>query len=243
MRRFVLACLLSATLAAHSSPTPLRADWSVPARYRGKLVTSRVRYFPEKLLALTFDDGPDPANTPRILKALKQYHAHATFFVLGGAAKAHPDLVKRIAAEGNCVGSHSYSHPQSTSPAQAGRELAQTAKLITLATGRRPTCFRPPYGIVKGNLAHLALSQRYAVFTWTVSSADTRKIGPDAVANNVIHTPSPGDIILMHDGPGHKVTADAVPRILKELTAAGFRFVTLPELLRRWDLWLARKHR
>ena len=90
-----LLALLTLFSAAPSAPPPAANPWALPARYHGKAVTNRVRYFPEKLLALTFDDGPDPANTPRVLAALKQYHAHATFFVLGGAAKAHPELVRR----------------------------------------------------------------------------------------------------------------------------------------------------
>lgn len=74
---------------------------------------------------------------------------------------------------------------------------------------------------------------------WTISSADSNPIGPDVIARNVIHTPNPGDIVLMHDGPGHTATAKALPQILRELSAAGFKFVTVPQLLQAWDQWQA----
>ena len=212
-------------------------DWTIPQQYAGQLVRKRVRYFLRKLLALTFDDGPDAVVTPRILAALAEHDAHATFFVLGRQAKQHPDLLKQMAAEGHVIGNHSYSHPSRTSPQEAGEELDRTEAAIEDAVGRKPRLFRPPYGITDGNLSHLALSRGYTGVLWTISSADSRPIGPDVIAKNVIHTPNPSDIVLMHDGPGHKDTADALPRILQELGEAGFEFVTMPELLRAWDKW------
>jgi chitin deacetylase len=86
-----------------------------------------------------------------------------------------------------------------------------------------------------------ALRMGYPAFLWTISSADTRPIAATVIARNVIHTPNPGDIVLMHDGQGHVETAKALEQILTELGAKGFRFVTLPELLRAGDRWLATK--
>ncbi|MCE5217339.1 polysaccharide deacetylase family protein [bacterium] len=226
-------------LAASQKATGAAADWAVPQRYQGKRISTRVRYFPHKLLALTFDDGPNPELTPTVLKTLAEHGAHATFFVLGRAAHAHPELLRAIVAGGHTLGSHSYTHPSTCTAEEARSELARTAAAIREATGERPTCFRPPYGIVDSKLTHLALSQGYCVFTWTISSADTAKIDAAGIAHNVIHTPNPGDIVLMHDGPGHRETVKALPQILSELGAAGFRFVSLPELLRAWDQWLA----
>jgi peptidoglycan/xylan/chitin deacetylase (PgdA/CDA1 family) len=214
-------------------------DWTVPDRYRGKLVTARVRYFPRKLLALTFDDGPDPTVTPQVLKILAAYRAHATFFVIGENAKGHPELLRQEVAAAHAVGSHSYHHIYKATAAQAESNLDQAAAVIEQATDRRPTLFRPPGGFTEGALARLARRQGYAVILWTISSADTAKIGPPVIARNVIHTPNPGDIVLMHDGAGHERTAQALPQILKELSAAGFQFVTVPELLRAWNEWLA----
>jgi len=210
---------------------------TVPAKYRGQILRQRVRHFPRKLLALTFDDGPSPSITPRVLKTLREHHAHATFFVLGRSVKRWPELVRQAAREGHAIGNHSYSHPSGTSPAEAASQLQQTAALIEQAAGRKPALFRPPYGITKGNLCQTALAQGYTAVLWTISSADSNPIGPDIIARNIIHTPNPGDIVLMHDGETHAATAAALPQVLDELSAAGFQFVTIPELLQAWDEW------
>ena len=214
-------------------------DWSIPEHYRGEVVRNRARYFPHKLLALTFDDGPDERITSQILDALAEHGARATFFVLGRQAKTHPELLQRIVAEGHALGNHSYSHPQRTTASEAQSELDRTDALIADVAGQKPTVYRPPYGIVDGNLTRAALALGYAAVLWTISSADTRPIDADTIARNVIYTPNPGDIVLMPDGAGHQATADAVPRILRELGEAGFEFVTMPELLRAWDTWQA----
>ncbi len=222
-----------------SAPKPLPpADWSIPKRYRGKLVAMRIRHFPEKIIALTFDDGPSANITPRVLKALADHQARATFFVEGKNAKRHPEILKAIVAEGSIIGDHSYSHPKSASPARAVKEVNWTAEIVRRAIGRGPCCFRPPYGITHGNLARVAKKEGYPVITWTVSTADTTKAGPEIIANNVIHTPNPGDIVLMHDASEHVATADALPVMLDQLQAMGYRCVTIPELLHAWDRWL-----
>lgn len=213
------------------------SDWSAPKRYRGKLVATRVRHFPEKIIALTFDDGPSSNLTPRILDTLKAHGARATFFVLGKAAKRHPDLLKRMLAEGNAIGNHTYSHGKGLSSFKAAQEIDKTADVIRQVTGRSPCCFRPPYGITTGNLAHVAEKDGYPVITWTISTADTTHIGADVIAQNVLHTPNPGAIVLMHDSGEHGATADAVPDMLDKLTAMGYKCVTIPELLRAWDKW------
>jgi peptidoglycan/xylan/chitin deacetylase (PgdA/CDA1 family) len=223
---FLLVCsvVISGT-TPHNKPTT------------GRVVNHRIRFFPQRLLALTFDDGPSADVTPRILKTLADHKAHATFFVLGAHARQHPELLRRMIVEGHAVGSHSYSHPAKASPQQAAQELNKTEAAIRAAIGRSPTLFRPPYGIMKGNLARQALARDYTVVLWTISSADTRPISPQVIANNVIHTPNPGDIVLIHDGPGHTSSANALPQILDELGRAGYRFVTIPELIAAWDAW------
>jgi len=226
-----------ASPAAGKRPAPVSRD--VPARYRGQIIRKRIRHFPDRLLALTFDDGPDPRITPLVLKALAQYDAHATFFVLGKCARRWPALVKQEAAAGHAVASHSYSHPSRTSPAQACNELDRTSALIEQAIGLRPQLFRPPYGITNGNLCQTALKRGYTAVLWTISTADSNPIGPEVIAHNAIHTPNPGDIVLMHDGAGHMASARALPQILRELSATGFRFVTMPELLQAWQRWQA----
>lgn len=235
-KTFVILSIFMVVLAWNPSSGYTEAN-RIPAQFRGKVIRSRVRYFPYKLLALTFDDGPDPRNTPIVLNALKKYNAHATFFVIGSEAKRYPKLLREIVEGGNEIGSHSYTHPAHPTPAQSIQELDKTAEVIRKATGIAPVCYRPPYGIVHNNLTRLALNRGYAVFLWTISSADTRPVSVMTLANNVIHTPNPGDIILMHDGPGHIRTTQAVPIILSQLTRMGFKFVTLPQLLQAWSAW------
>lgn len=228
---------LAPTPEAPAMPAP--DVWTVPGRYRGQVVSGRVRYFPEKLLALTFDDGPDATVTPRVLEALAKHDARATFFVLGRQARVHPELVRAIVDGGHALGHHSYSHAQRLSSAEAADELERTCALIAEAAGREPTVFRPPYGIIDSRLCDLARERGHVAVTWTISSADSRPIGAEVIARNIIYTPNPGDIVLMHDGPGHAATAAALPEVLDKLGASGFRFVTLPELLQAWDRWLS----
>jgi len=211
----------------------------VPARYRSHIIRTRLKGFPEKLLALTFDDGPSKNITPRILDTLKKHGAHATFFELGSCIDGEEAITRRIYAEGHAIGSHSYNHPASTTPEKAITELKKTAVLIKKCTGHSPQLFRPPYGNI-GNLVKEAQREGYVSLLWTISSADTDAHATvDKIANNVIHTPNPGDIVLMHDSSNHDFTARALPRILDELGAAGFKFVTIPELLSAWDKWLS----
>jgi len=216
------------------------SDWTIPKRFRGKLISKRVRYFPTKLIALTFDDGPSSGVTPRVLDALAAHNARATFFVVGGFAKGHPDLLRRIVSEGSAIGNHSYSHPKAVSSSQALKEINRTAEIVRRAVGRNPCCFRPPYGITNGNLARVAEKAGYPVITWTISTADSTHISAEVIARDVLYTPNPGDIVLMHDGAEHRLTADALPVILDRLTAMGYRCVTIPELLRAWDEWLSK---
>lgn len=233
----LLAPVSLAAPTATAGKAATRGSESVPARYRGKIIRKRVRYFPKRLLALTFDDGPSTNITPQVLQVLEKHHAKATFFVLGRNVKAHPEIVRQAAKAGHAIGSHSYSHPSRTSATQAASELERTAALVAQATGKQPVLFRPPYGITNGNLCQQALKYNYSVILWTISSADSNSIGSATIARNIIHTPNPGDIVLMHDAAGKKTTLGALPQILTELGAAGFQFVTVPELMRAWDEW------
>lgn len=227
-------------MAASEAPMPQALDvWTIPGRYEGEVISQRVRFFPEKLLCLTFDDGPDATVTPQVLETLAEHDARATFFVLGRQARAHPDLLKAIIDGGHAIGHHSYSHADRYSAAEAADEMERTCALIEEAGGHPPTLFRPPYGILDSPLTGLAREHGHATIMWTISSADSRRIGAEVIAHNVIYTPNPGDIVLMHDGPGHAATAAALPEILSKLSASGFRFITLPELLQAWDRWLA----
>lgn len=209
-------------------------DWSFPASWQGRIIGHHPRPFKQRLLALTFDDGPSRNVTPMVLDTLKRHGAHATFFVLGPNVSANPGLVRRAVAEGHCIGSHGWSHSSRIGPVAAATEIRRTAEAVRKACGVTPTCFRPPYGITRNGYVFAAAAQRYSIWLWSISSADTARIDAATIARNVIHTPSPGDFVLMHDASGHVPTAQALDQILAELGRAGYRFVTLPEMLRAW---------
>ncbi|NLO73260.1 MAG: polysaccharide deacetylase family protein [candidate division WS1 bacterium] len=232
----------SAAEEAPVQPTTDSHDWSVPEIFRSHIIGQRKKGFPRKLLALTIDDGPSPSDTPVVLEKLRQYGAHATFFVLGYNASRWPKLVAQAAAEGHCVGIHSYSHIAKCTSEQAVKNLHLTAEMIERATGKKPTVFRPPYGITTNELTKLARKEGYPVILWSLSSADTSPRifrNADLIARNVIFTPNPGEIILMHDGGGHMASARALDQIIPQLQAKGWEFVTVPELLRAWAEWMA----
>ena len=202
---------------------------------KGKLVVGRVEGYDRKLMALTFDDGPDPSVTPMVLRALKQFDARATFFVTGGAAKANPDLLRQMVREGHAVESHTYSHMKRPSVAEATDELDRTARIIEQTTGRRPECLRPPFGYTISSYSKVAAQQGYCVVTWSLGSDDHSKISAEQIANNIVQHPRPGEIALMHDT--HVSTGSSVVAILRALTEDGWRFVTIPELLNDYEKW------
>lgn len=220
--------------ARPDSPQP---ELDVPLRYRGVLIRRRLRHFPHKLLALTFDDGPDPKVTPRILDVLEQHRARATFFVIGKHVMRHPEILKEIVRRGHAVGSHGFAHVMHPSEGLAESDLEANTALIREVIGRDPVLYRPPGGFANSAGTRAALHKGMAVLLWTMSSADAMHLTADVIANNVIHTPRSGDIVLLHDGPGHERTAEALPSILRSLERQGYRFVTVPELLQAWDEW------
>jgi chitin deacetylase len=209
----------------------------VPDADRGVLVRGRLKGFTEKVIALTFDDGPSENITPQILAALKAHQAKATFFVLGKMVRASPEQVKQIVADGHAIGIHSYSHSLSPPMPKAVEEMEKTRRLLKEAVGRETFLFRPPYGKTNGSHARLALQQKYAVLLWSKTGADTGTTDADVVRDNVAQDPQPGDIVLMHDCGNKQHTATALPQILERLEKAGYSFVTVPELLRKWDAW------
>jgi peptidoglycan/xylan/chitin deacetylase (PgdA/CDA1 family) len=209
----------------------------LPARYRGFTITRRHMPLSEKIIALTFDDGPNAQVTPSILQTLGQYKAQATFFVMGQWAQANPRLIEREAEAGHAIESHSYSHPsEEISFAHAERELERTATAIEQTAGQRPQIFRPPFGRLDCNLTRVAIRQGYCIARWTICSSDKPNETVADLVRRVTENPMPGDIVLLHDGRSHFATAKALPEIMRRLQAKGFRFVTVPELLRMWDV-------
>jgi len=189
----------------------------------------------ENLCALTFDDGPS-INTPHLLDMLEEYGIPATFFMLGNQAERHPDIVRRVIAEGHEVGNHSYSHPnlRVVSPARKEDELRRTDTILR-NLGATPTFIRPPYGSYDASTEKIAEGLGLTVILWSMDSRDWQRL-PDNYAtlrNNRGTVYAPGTlrgIFLFHDS--HKRTVDDLPRIIRDLRAGGCqRFVTVSDYL------------
>ena len=190
---------------------------------------------PEKIVALTFDDGPDKVYTPQVLDILREKGVRATFFLIGSRVDEDADVAKRIAEEGHSIGNHSYSHPKLTkaSPLLA-QELERTKEALARLGISDNGFFRPPYGAAEPSLIEQAADLGYRVAMWSIDSLDWRGLSRTEVIRNIQGYVEPGSVILQHSagGPGEDLSGSvlAVRDIIDLLTAQGYRFVTLPEM-------------
>lgn len=188
-------------------------------------------------VALTFDDGPHPQHTPRLLDILAEARVRATFFVIGTMVRRYPDIVRRMVAEGHELGNHTWTHPTLTQYGDAGvlAEIDRTQDIVFQTVGHYPATFRPPYGAFsprQSRMLHAARS--LPTVNWSVDPQDWRRPGPAVVARRMVEGARPGAIILAHDI--HAGTVNAVPAAIDGLQDLGLRCITLSELLgwRRW---------
>ncbi len=190
----------------------------------------------EKLIALTFDDGPNPLpqRTPALLSALKAENARATFFVVGIRVEQSPNLVRQMAEEGHEVANHSYSHPNLAllTTSSVERELCRTSVLIRTLTGKRPRFYRPPGGNVTSAVQDAAAAMGMAAAYWTADAHKHEEAASrSALTSYVLKNAQPGAILLLHNAPD--VTVAAVRDIVRGLRARGYTLVTMTELMRR----------
>lgn len=219
-------------LPEKSEPIPLPRDFSIPDDDLGKTIY-RVEIDPEeKVVALTFDDGPSP-DTLKILQILQQYQIKATFFLLGENLSRYPEIVQQVVNEGHAVGNHTWNHPyEPMSTAKAAAEIDNTAAVIERLTGEKTQLFRPPGGILENGLADYARSQKYVVVMWSIDTKDYQQPLATVLVDRVMTQAHGGAIILLHDGGGPRDrTVEALPMIISSLKQQGYRFVTIPELL------------
>jgi len=185
----------------------------------------------KKIVALTFDDGPSPEVTPSILDLLREFGVHATFFVLGEQAERHPELLRRIVAEGHALGIHGYRHrPLVLATAgEARREIARTRNLIAELAPDAPAVqfFRPPYGFKNIALPFLARSLGCRMTAWSLNSRDYAVRMAEDIANAVLSKLHPGAIVLLHDGANNEKTALVLPLILRGLQSRGYECAPL----------------
>jgi peptidoglycan/xylan/chitin deacetylase (PgdA/CDA1 family) len=188
-------------------------------------------------VALTFDDAPDDVFTPRVLDVLKREGVKATFFCVGNRIEKHPDVMRRIVAEGHVVGNHSYSHANlpKLSDEKFREEIRKTDELIRKFTGYTPSFVRPPYGNITEEQIKWLASQKRKIVGWNVDSLDWKSLSRDEVATNILAHVKPGAIILQHSagGTGEDLTGtvEALPEVIRKLRADGVEFVTVARLL------------
>ena len=189
-------------------------------------------------IALTFDDGPTPDITNKILDVLKREKVKATFFVIGQKVVRQPQLIRRMSKEKHEIGNHTYNHSKLTwiNNRKIIDELKKTSELIASLTGRSVNLFRPPHGALTGEKRQLVEERGYDIIMWSINADDFwhKKTGmrhPDSIVRRVVTRLKGGDIILMHDNSQQIVKA--LPKIIKELKKKGFYFVTISQLIGR----------
>lgn len=245
VRSLFAFALLSGITACAVTPaaTPIPPDATPPAAASPEIIRAatpapkpKVTYnqcnVDGPFIAMTYDDGPHATNTPRLLDMLKQRGIKATFFVVGQCAAEYPDIMKRIVVEGHEIANHSWSHPQLSRMGEGAvsDQLQRTHDVIIQTTGATPRLMRPPFGAFTQN--QMAWANRkwdYKVIMWDVDPLDWKYRNAGHVKSEILSHTVNGSIILTHDI--HKTTIDAMPETLDGLTARGFKFLTVSELI------------
>lgn len=196
---------------------------------------------PEKVVALTFDDGPSAEWTPKILDALKKSGTKATFFMLGKHVEEYPDVARRVSQEGHDIGIHSYNHNNFIyyNKDQVKEDIQHTERIIKNATGKTTKLFRPPKGWLSKREKKKIREFGYEVVLWSLNSKDWVTFDDKYMVKYILKHVRPGDIILFHDSGGalsteggdRHETVLTIPRLIEKLKEKGYRFVTVSELL------------
>lgn len=189
----------------------------------------------ERHIALTFDDGPNPVATPRILETLRSENVPATFFLLGRHVERWPEIAHRVAEDGHALGNHGYHHRKLhfRGPGYVRVDIALGTDAIADAAGTQPTLFRAPHGFRSPWVTSIARELGQRTVGWTLGVWDSDRPGADVIARRAVDGCGPGTILLLHDGDGYDAggdrtqTAKALPRIIHELRERGFQFVRL----------------
>lgn len=227
-----VALIIAGVTALFLMSSSLRAA-PVPGDLVWKVNTST------KVVALTFDDGPDKIYTDKILALLKEHNAKGTFFMLGENAIGKEDVVRRVIEQGHEVESHTYSHvnyakiPAETGAQQLADSMVKTQDILEKASGKRPQYVRMPHGIDRPWIRDVARQQGVVLVNWSFGYDWFNQSKEDMVRNYTSNV-KPGVIILMHDGGKRQKTVDVLRDLLKALDAKGYQAVTVEELLRTY---------
>ncbi|MDR1775372.1 MAG: polysaccharide deacetylase family protein [Actinomycetes bacterium] len=212
------------------------ATISVDKRVKKQPVTiqvSQANKVRPKVVALTFDDGPNPGETTSILKVLAAADVKATFFMLGRNVKTYPDLTRAVAEGGHQIAIHGYSHDSlaKMKPPKIESELLESVKAVKDAADVDVTWMRPPYGAVNSMVYSLLGEHKLKVALWDVDPVDYGRPGASVIASRVVKRVHPGAVVLMHDGGGDRTqTVKALKTIIKKLKKKGYRFVTIDQM-------------
>lgn len=231
-RRRILLLLCVAMAFLFGWPVTWKTGESIPVRSR--LLPLRFVSTREKVLTLTFDVTWGHQVLPLVLEVLKDRQVPATFFVSGTWAATHPDLLRRIVAEGHEVGNHTQKHLNlSQQPKEViVQNIRQAHDLIKELTGLEPFLFRPPNGDYDDLVISTALEMGYTTVIWGTDSLDWKNPGAEYIVRRVVGRAHPGDIVLLHASDSARQTPEALPRIIEGLKAKGYKTVRLSDLLK-----------
>lgn len=187
-----------------------------------------------KRIALTFDDGPHPRNTPKILDILDKYGIKATFFLIGVNAKNYPEALKMVIDKGHEIGNHTYSHKplKSKSKDEIYKEIMDTEREIAKSGSFSTSLIRPPCGLYDNTLVEIAIENDYKIVLWNIDTKDWAHTSSSDIFAKVVNNVRGGDIVLFHDYiSGENNTVEALNLIIPKLISLGYEFVTVSELL------------
>jgi peptidoglycan-N-acetylglucosamine deacetylase len=195
---------------------------------------------PQKVIALTFDDGPNEPYTSEILDILDQYNVQATFFLVGYNVKLYPQVAQRMVEEGNVIGNHSYSHNANHALTfDAYKDIALAQQTIISATGLSPHLYRGPHGKKTPWELEAIKKEGFVDVFWSIATTELNGKPAEYLADDIVKKARPGGVVLLHDGYGteHNIpkadkstTVKMLPEIIQRLQAEGYTFVTIPEL-------------
>ncbi|MDL2209150.1 polysaccharide deacetylase family protein [Parabacteroides sp. OttesenSCG-928-O15] len=191
----------------------------------------------EKVVALTFDDGPDPVQTPLVLDLLSRYQAKASFFCIGEKAAQYPEIVRRMHREGHLVGNHSLKHKNSfpfTPYRKMLSDLTQTQEMLEGIIETPVTFFRPPFGVTNPTVGKAVRTLGYTTIGWSVRSLDTRGESVDRIMKRITKQIRPGAVILLHDRLPDSV--ELLTALLEYLQANGYKVKRVDELVNDYAL-------